>query len=119
MATTGWYQQGAGRRACNHCDGYGRVTMGWPDNLFWDENASPCSHCAARGWVADGRTAPGASRRRPAPRGAPSAWTQEEAGRRGSSGRTSGDALTRPVRDPVSDRTGWLCSREEREGREQ
>jgi len=67
MATTEWYQQGAGRRACNHCDEYGRVTMGWPDNLFWDENASPCSHCGARGWVADARTAPRASRRRRRP----------------------------------------------------
>jgi DnaJ-class molecular chaperone len=63
MAATGWYQRGARRRACNYCDGYGQVTMGWPDNLFWDENASPCAPCGGRGWVADARTA--RRRRRP------------------------------------------------------
>ena len=53
MVTTEWYRQGARRRACSWCDGHGRVTMGWPENVSWDANASPCSRCGARGWVAD------------------------------------------------------------------
>jgi signal transduction histidine kinase len=36
-------------------------------------------------------------RHRPAPRRAPGARTQEQTGSRGSSGRTSGEAMTRPV----------------------
>jgi hypothetical protein len=56
--------QGVRRRDCTYCDGCGQATMGWPDNLFWEEHASPCG---ARGWIADARTAPGASRRRRRP----------------------------------------------------
>jgi hypothetical protein len=62
MVTTERFRQGAGRRACSWCDGHGRLTMGWPENVSWDENASPCSPCGGRGWVAAARTAPRASR---------------------------------------------------------
>ena len=44
MATTEWYRPGAPRRPCPVCDGHGQVTMGWPENVSWDANASPCSH---------------------------------------------------------------------------
>ena len=64
MVTTVWYRQGALRRTCSWCDGHGRMTMGWPENVSWDENAYPCSHCGGRGWVADARTVPRTSRRR-------------------------------------------------------
>jgi DnaJ-class molecular chaperone len=64
MVTTERFRQGAGRRACSWCDGHGRLTMGWPENVSWDENAYPCSPCGGRGWVADARRAPRASRRR-------------------------------------------------------
>jgi hypothetical protein len=47
MLTTEWYRQGAPRRACPYCDGHGQVTMGWPENVSWDEDASPCSHYEA------------------------------------------------------------------------
>jgi DnaJ-class molecular chaperone len=64
MVTTEKSRQGTRRRACHLCDGHGRVTMGWPENVSWDENASPCSPCAGRGWVADARSAARTSRRR-------------------------------------------------------
>jgi hypothetical protein len=47
MVTTEKYRQGAPRRACPYCDGHGQVTMGWPENVSWDENASPCSRYGA------------------------------------------------------------------------
>jgi DnaJ-class molecular chaperone len=58
MVTAEWYRQGAAQHACPCCGGHGRVTMGWPENVSWDENASPCSPCGGRGWVTDARTAP-------------------------------------------------------------
>ena len=47
MATTEWYRPGAPRRACPYCDGCGQLTMGWPEEVSWDANASPCSRYGA------------------------------------------------------------------------
>jgi signal transduction histidine kinase len=55
---------------------------------------------------------------RPAARGAHDAWTQEATDRRGRSGRTPVEAVTRPVLGPVTGCTDWLFRREVREGRE-
>jgi hypothetical protein len=47
QVTTAGRGQGAPRRACPYCDGYGQVTMGWPENVCWNENAYPCSRYGA------------------------------------------------------------------------
>src|SRR5207248_1298762 len=71
QVTTPGRGQGALRRACPCCSGDGWMTLGWPDNVSWDDSPWICSCCAGRGWVEDDRTVHRHSGRRMGPRQSP------------------------------------------------